>query len=527
MRRLRSLLPILPLLTILTGLHASPAAASTSQEALFQDDAQLRANPVGTLQTLRELGVSRVRVGLYWSEIAPKASSRHRPKSFNAADPASYPAGNWAIYDTIVNQAQADGLGLDFTLTGPAPIWATGSGMPHGGPYGQWKPSSREFGLFVRAVGTRYSGSYRPHGSAAPLPRVNFWAIWNEPNYGIDLAPQATDNDTVEVSALEYRALLDAAWSSLQATHHAGDTVLIGESAPRGLDHPIGNFSGVKPLRFLRALYCVDSSYRQLRGSAARARGCPTTASGSSGFRAAHPGLFRATAYADHPYEQGIAPNKPTTSDPTRFASDPDYADLPELPRLERVLDRLQRIYGSSTRFPIYSTEYGYFTNPPDKVARVSPTTAAYYMNWAEYLSWRQSRVRSYMQYLLVDPPLGNFASGLEFRNGTHKVTFDAFRLPLFLLATVRKRGRTLEVWGCARPAHFAALDSGASQHVAIQFRRGSSGRFQTVRMVAITSPRGYFDVRQAFTASGSVRLAWTDSAGSTVHSRTVSITIH
>src|SRR5207302_9010755 len=135
----------------------------------------------------------------------------------------------------------------------------------------------------------------------------------------------------------------------------------------------------VKPLPFLPALYGVDSRYRELRGFAASSRGCPTTTSGSRRFRSQHPALFEATGFSDHPYEQGTPPNQPTTSDPSRFRSDPDYADLPELGRLGRTLDRLQRVYGSHTRFPIWSTEYGYRTDPPEHVAHlVSPATAAY-----------------------------------------------------------------------------------------------------------------------------------------------------
>jgi len=72
---------------------------------------------------------------------------------------------------------------------------------------GPWKPSAREFGLFVTALGKRYSGTY--HG----LPKVSFFSIWNEPNYGIDLAPEAVGN-SVEVSAGRYRSMVDAAWSA-------------------------------------------------------------------------------------------------------------------------------------------------------------------------------------------------------------------------------------------------------------------------------------------------------------------------
>jgi hypothetical protein len=212
-------------------------------------------------------------------------------------------------------------------------------------------------------------------------------------------------------------------------------------------------------------------------------------------------------------------PNVTTALTPDARGNDPDFADLPKVGQLERVLDRLNRIYGSQTRFPIWNTEYGYQTRPPEPKARVGATTAAYYLNWGEYISWRQPRLRSYDQYLIKDPVAANFASGLEFRNGSHKPTFDAYRLPLYLPATVGRRARALEVWGGARPAHF-----GGSLQIALQFQPGSRGPFKTITMVSASDPRGYFDIRQKFSSSGTVRLAWSYASGQIVHSRSVAI---
>jgi hypothetical protein len=410
-------------------------------------------------------------------------------------------------------------------LTGPAPHWAEGPGRPGSGPFGVWKPSASQFGAFVRAVGRRYSGSYRPSRGAAALPRVGFWSIWNEPNFGQDLAPQATNNDGVAVSAAQYRGLLAAAWAGLGGTGHTtrSDTILIGEIAPRGFIHPVGNFGSMKPLRFLLALYCVDGGYHQLRGSAAAAIGCPTTSAVSRRFAGLNPALFQASGFADHMYaSQGDpqAPNVPTSNTPG-VRADHQYSDLPEVGYLEGELDRLNRTYGSRSRFPIWNTEYGYRTKPPDHVG-VSQATAAYYINWGEYLSWRQSRVASFMQYLLVDPPTGLFASGLELAGGAHKSAFDAFRLPLYLPYTTEKRGTRLEVWGDVRPAHLAR----GAQHVQIQFQAGSRGAFQTLQTVPITNPRGYFDTRVRFPGSGAVRLSWANPSGQRIYSRTQGITV-
>jgi hypothetical protein len=506
---------------------ATNAIASSTQEAIFQDDLNLMSNPVGTLQTMRELGVTRVRVGLHWGQVAP--GGKRKPSNFSATNPSDSHY-NWGIYDQIVRQAKADGIQVYFLVTGPAPLWATGAGRPSGAPHLQWRPSAKEFGAFVRSAGTRYSGSYNPNGASTALPKISFWSIWNEPNYGIDLAPQATNHDTIEVSAQQYRGLADTAWSALQATRHGHDTILFGETAPHGTNHP-GNFSGIKPQRWLRALYCVDSNYRPLTGSAAGARGCPTTSSGIRNFAKAHPELFKASGFAAHLYVQGFTPNQLTylcgsTLCPSRTKSDPDFADLATVNRLMGTLDRLNRAYGSHTQFPVWNTEYGYWTNPPDKAARISPATAAYYINWAEYLTWRNQRIRSYSQYLLVDPPGGNFASGLEFKNGTPKVTFDAYMLPIMLPVSSTRKGRSLEVWGAVRPAHVAAADGHGAQLATIQFQANSKGGWATVNTAKITSSRGYFDVRQAFPGNGSVRIAWTDESGQQITSRTVKISV-
>ncbi|MGI8427762.1 MAG: hypothetical protein ACR2OB_00285 [Solirubrobacteraceae bacterium] len=489
-------------------------------ESIFEAGPQLRSDPARTLDTLRRLGVGRIRVFVPWAGLAPDAGSRARPRGFDGADPAAYPAPGWASYDAIVRDATTRGIGLDLDVGAPPPAWASRPGAPHPRTQPQWKPLAPEFGLFVRAVATRYSGRYTPPGASKPLPRVDFWSIWNEPNFGPDLAPQAIDHSTVEVSPALYRGLVHAAWRALGATGHGHDTILIGELAPRGItvgDSP-GNFGGMVPLRFLRALYCVDNTDRALRAAAAVRRGCPSDASGSARFARDNPGLFHASGFADHPYPQGEAPNVPTPQEP-------DYADLPQLPKLERTLDALQRAYGSSSRVDVYSTEYGYKTNPPEP-GFPPPQRAAYYMNWGEYLSWRDPRVRSYDQYLLVDPPIVHtsapFESGLEFADGTPKPAYDAYRMPLYLPVTTTKRGEALEVWGGVRPARFAKLDTGVRQAVKLEFQPHARGAFRTLRVLPLTDPHGYFDVREAFPTSGALRLSW----GRAIFSRTVLVRI-
>ena len=106
----------------------------------------------------------------------------------------------------------------------------------------------------------------------------------------------------------------------------------------------------------------------------------------------------------------------------------------------------MQSAYGSHRRLSIYDTEYGYVTHPPNAgTGYLSPSTAAGYLNWTEYLTWRDPRIASTMQYLLYDPnpnpPTpdvfghGGFATGLIFYDRKLKPTFYAYRMPIFLPA--------------------------------------------------------------------------------------------
>lgn len=537
---------------VLLTLPAARAVASTQQISIIEDETRVYADPVGTFARARLLGADAMRVSVHWDWITPASNAKKMPRHFNPGDPASYPAANWGLWDTIVIDAQQAGIKLDLDLMGGAPRWAIGPGRPKGNTNDNWEPSPSAFGAFVHAIATRYSGRYVPPGQSAPLPRVDFWTIWNEPDYGPSLAPQGVPGHlTVENSPRVYRNLLGAAWRSLQATGHstATDTIAWGELAPRG-ESFWGVFSGMKPLTFLRAMYCVDSRYHPLRGAAARIRGCPATPAASRRFRAQNPALFRASGVSDHPYMRWYKPNHELNPDPVNRSRTGDYASLGVIGNLTRALDRLQRVYGSRTRFPIYNTEFGYITSPPKhspdptasvRVIYLSPAIAADYMNWAEFLSWRNPRIRSFQQYLIYDPlrptrknNWGGFASGLLTWTGAQKATYYAWRLPLYLPVTTARRGHSLEVWGCIRPARFGVLDTGSPETAQIQFAPSGSSDYATLQTVTINSGSGcYFDLHLVFPSSGKLRLAYTyppgDTSfgnGATVLSRTVGVTI-
>lgn len=501
--------------TTLPATHGDPVS-------MFSPGAVLKTDPTGTLAQLKRLGVNRVRLFVTWGEVAPDSASPHTP-TFDATDPAAYPPVGWAALDTVVRDAVAAHVVPNLVLGGPPPRWAAGKGAPAPAvthPY--WKPNATEFEQFVAAVGKRYSGSYTPPGSSAPLPRIGLWSVWNEPNLGSNLAPEMKRSySSVEVAPRYYRRLVEAAWTALHATGHGRDTILIGELGPAG-SHAAGApglFAAMAPLQFLRALYCVDANYQQLRGAAASARGCPTTPAGSARFTTRNPALFQATGFADHPYSfTSLPPNQ-------RTPNEPDDTEMAAMSTLEATLDRLQRAYGSDKRFPIWSTEFGYITNPPNPQYTVSPALAAQYINWAEYLSWRDPRIRSYDQFLLADAQGQEFATGLQTSTGAKKPTYDAYRMPLFLPRTTAPTGSALEVWGDVRPAKFVHKGKGAAAEV--QFRSRAAAAWKTIVNVGSLSPQGYFDVLATFPGSGFVRTRWVYPDGEAVTSRTVAIALH
>jgi hypothetical protein len=517
---------LLALAAALVLSTASNAAASGRQTSLFEDDVQLLQNPVQSLQELRHLGVTMVRVNVRWSFIAPNADSRKRP-SFNASNPSAYPAKNWAPYDLLVRTAQADGIKLMFTPTAFAPLWAQGANPQKFGAHYNvefaFMPSNNEYKQFVEALGKRY-------------PSVHTWELYNEPNFGEDLAPQGIDHSNVLYAPVMYRGLINAAWSGLHATGHGRDTIIIGSLAAHGAHIPSkkrtglpGAYGETPPLEFIRDLYCLGSNYRPYTGSAAAVRKCPTTVSASRRFRAQNPVLFSAAAWSDHPYPLGADGSTPPTK--THYTN-PSFAGFSQLPNMIRMLDRIQRVYHSGKRFPLWNTEYGYISNPPNRSEHFSSLSQqGYFDNWAEYLSWKNGRIASAMQYLLIDPnptvgtpECGGFASGLVFFAGEQsprgcspyppgaaKPALNAYRLPIFIPNSPAKPGHTVTVWGCVRPAPYAVGDTHKAQTALIQFQRGSRGSWATVSSVTFRSASSSCDfTRQLkFPASGSVRIVY------------------
>jgi hypothetical protein len=497
---------------------------------MFQDDRELIYSSTPTVERtvglLRSLGVDRLRLTILWSAIAPQPTALAIPAGFDAADPADYPASAWAPYDRIVSLARMRGIGVDFDLTAPGPLWAMAVDPPStlATEADHYTPSAAAFAAFVRAVGRRYSGSYVPPGASTPLPRVGFWSIWNEPNQPGWLAPQTVrvgGRPTIASARLD-RSLIDAGVHALRTTGHGADTILIGELAPEG-DTRAGIARPVAPLPFLRALYCVDAAARPLAGAAARGAGCPAGGSRAA-FVAAHPGLFAATGFAHHPYSFFLPP--------ASSMSDPDFAPLSDLDRLEQALDRIFAAYGVDRRIPLYLTEYGYETNPPNPYRGVAPLTQAAYLDEGAYLAWRDPRVRALSQFLLRDSPpdrayprgsvryWSTFQTGLEYQDGAAKPALSDYRVAIFAPVDTFRRGGSLTVWGMLRAAPGAT-----TQTARVQWRPRAGGRWRTLTVARTTDASGAFTVQVGPPRTGVLRIAWTAPGGRVRVSRGAPVT--
>jgi hypothetical protein len=505
----------------------SAALASSTQESMFQDDIMLvygtDAQVNSTLDSLAAFGVDRIRVSVFWKLVAPANIEKVKP-NFDATDPAAYPQNLWVPYDRIVRAAQAHGIGVNFNVTSPVPRWAATETPPDRDDLQDtFGPNTDEFGKFVRALGTRYSGTYEG------LPRVDYWSIWNEPNQAGWLTPQwsadpRNDKLFVEAAPSIYRNLVAAAWTALADTGHGADTVLVGETAPQGVTDP-GLSRPLSPLRFLRRLYCVDDNLNLLKGEEATVRGCPAD---SAAFVASNPGLFHATGYAHHPYALLSAPGLKSKS--------PDDVAMADLPALSRELKRIYARYGQKTQsthgVPLYLTEYGYQTKPDPFTVTFSQQAA--FINQAEYISYKNPIVRAMSQFLLIDdaPVPGvdpkkdpqlywrTFQSGLKLLSGKRKPGYAAYLTPIYVTHRSVRRGRTTGVFGLLRGAK-----PGAGAAAQVQFRPKGRKKWRTLRTVKSTGERNYLMTKVRPPGSGSVRLRWRNGAN-TLASRAAPVSV-
>jgi len=317
----------------------------------------------------RGIGITRQRVNLLWAYTMPESQ-------FNARNKPAVLNYDFTRFDELADEAARQGIRLHISLTGPAPRWANAKRATARRAW--YKPSATEFGKFAAVVAEHFKG------------RVDRYSIWNEPNWKTWLGPLTSG------PAL-YRQLYVKGYAAIKAADPAAK-VLIGETAPaqrRGWS--------TAPLAFLRAVTCVNTRYK-------RTRSCPK---------------LKADGYAHHPYDFAHAPNY-------RYPG-ADNVTMGTLSRLTRALDRLSRAgvlrMNGGGRMPLYLTEYGYFASGHRSLSK---KLRSRYLQQAYSLALRNPRVKSQLQYLLVQPPRSSRASffdlGLVSQGGKRNAGYNALK---------------------------------------------------------------------------------------------------
>jgi hypothetical protein len=289
-----------------------------------------------------------------------------------------------------------------------------------------------------------------------------------EPNHVLFLKPQRE-------SPRLYRELVASALPRIR--ENAPDAnVLVGETAPVGKPG-----TTIGPSEFLRRWLCLDEAF------------APTAGEGCDSIE-----RLEVDGFAHHPYG-------PTQRVPAKK----DIVSLLAIRRLGRYLDRAAAAGRLPEELPIYNTEFGLQSNPPDPTVSTTLERQAALVNEKEELGYRYPRLKSFSQYLLFDDPpregvteaevWSGFQTGLRFAEGGRKPAWSAFRLPI----VVHRTAAGVRIWGRVRPGE------GARE---VQLERRTAGRFAPAGDPIETDDAGYFEVEQdeagsyRFTAFGDGR---------------------
>ncbi|HVE66988.1 MAG TPA: hypothetical protein VNB64_00240, partial [Solirubrobacteraceae bacterium] len=372
---------------------AAPPAHAV--ETLMQDDALVlggrsEAAVAEAVAQMRALGVDRLRVTASWRSLAPERDSTRRPPGLDATAPAANDGPALAALDRAVRVASAHGLRLLVDLAFGAPLWATPSRTGDVSVDSVTRPDPAEFAAFARAVARRYSGAYTPAGAQAPLPRVDAFELWNEPNVLVFAQPLVAGR--TPVVADWYRRLVAAAYPAIKSLRPDA-TVLIGSTAPNAFNSE-GRPGSVAPLAFVRRLACVDESLRPVRdGECASFEPVP------------------GDGFSHHPYALGLPPGT--------AGRDPDTVRIGDLARLRWLLRTLVargRLAPGVER--IWLTEFGYETNYPVRTKPWTLEQQARLLALGEYLARSVPGVRTFAQFLLRDVQTQAAVTALEAGNG-------------------------------------------------------------------------------------------------------------
>lgn len=440
----------LDITTAIVALAVLLPAVAQARFAEGMQDSRL-GTAVDPAQTPFAFGAMRTahagfeRVSVPWSGIAPRAL----PAGFDPSNPASI-GYHWATIDSADRLAAQHHVNLILDQY-YSPAWALGPNRPTGPNSGYitpgaWNPDPGQFTKFIRAMATRYSGTYPdPENPGHTLPRVRYWEVWNEPNIpGYYAAPNSVE---------AYRTLLNDSYRVLKGIH-ADNTVLLGGTAPVG-----GIPYSTSPLAFNAALLCL----RRVHTHFVRAGKCP------------HKAHFDVLNH--HPYA--------FASSPTKHAYHYDDLLVSDMGKLRSLLDTAERLHTiDGGHHELWATEFAWPTNPPNTTLGDSPTAAARYVAYSLYEMW-QAGVSLVVWSPVIDRPTNavptNVGTGLVLPDGTPKLTLSAFAFP-FVAAVHGRRG---SAWGRVPTSHA----------VKVFVQREAGKRWRTVSTVH-SSRDGVFTAR-------------------------------
>jgi hypothetical protein len=341
------------------------------------DDSQVYGNPDRAFPLLEQLHVPLIRLDLRWG--GPLGAAPHKPA--DGANPAD-PAYDWGLYDQTVIKATKSHIKILFSIVGTPP-WANGGNAPNRAP-----KNATDLRKFAFAAATRYSGTFVPAGATDPLPAVRFWLAWNEPNNPVFLRPQfkKVGKHYVAQSAIDYAKICNAVFAGVHQTKISTERVACGATAPRGNNQARSARSSISPLVFLKALKKYGAHF---------------------------------DAYAHHPY-YGSPSETPSTPPSAKTAI--------TLGNIGVLISELTQLYGNK---PLWITEYGYQTKPPDPLFGVSWAKQALYLRQAVAIARRNPRIDMLLWFLLRDEvrrkSYDGWQSGLMTASGQKKPSFAAF----------------------------------------------------------------------------------------------------
>jgi len=387
--------------TVAAGLAVSAATASPQKSTKktaggmlvgINDEAfALYGDPNIAFAQLKALKSQVIRVNLYWGGTK-WAVAKSRPSDPNS--PAD-PAYDWAIYDRLVRYATQYNIKVVFSILF-TPGWANGGKGRNVAP-----TNFQDLENFAYAAAERYSGLWTPPEwqqdpsnptTKLPLPKVNMWTAWNEPNNPIWLAPQYKRvGKTWRVeSAYQYARICNAVYNGVHSQYLGplpDEHVACGVTGPKGNDAPATKRASVDPLTFLSAAHKY--------------------------------GMKRFDVYAHHPYADIGANESPT------FVPKGKFKRRVQLGNINTLLKLVSKYYGPKH---LWITEYGYQTNPPDKRFGVSYKTQAKWLSQSFAIARRNPRIDMMLWFLVRDEPkVGNWQSGLATTTGKRKPAWKAF----------------------------------------------------------------------------------------------------